>query len=54
MTEVKRCQCLSCGHRFEIDVLTDDERKEAKRKDEHVHPVACPKYQRTDVSGGWG
>lgn len=54
MTEVKRFQCLNCGHRFEIDVLTPDEKKEARRKDEPVYPVACPQCQRTDVRGGWG
>ncbi|EJC85306.1 hypothetical protein Rleg4DRAFT_7707 [Rhizobium leguminosarum bv. trifolii WSM2297] len=54
MPEVKRFQCLNCGHRFEIDVLAPDEKKEAKRKDESVYPVACPKCRRTDVRDGWG
>ncbi|TBE55676.1 zinc ribbon domain-containing protein [Rhizobium leguminosarum] len=54
MTEVKRFQCLNCGHRFEVDVLTPDEKKEAKRNDEAVYPIACPQCRKTDVRGGWG
>jgi len=54
MTEVKRFQCLNYGYRFEIDVLTSDEKKEARRKDEPVYPVACSKCRRTDVRDGWG
>ncbi|MGZ2428363.1 DNA-directed RNA polymerase subunit RPC12/RpoP [Rhizobium redzepovicii] len=54
MSEVKRFQCLNCGHRFEIGVLTREEKEEAKRKDEPVYPVACPRCSRTDVRSGWG
>lgn len=54
MTEGKRFRCLNCGHRFEMNVLSEEERKEAKRKDEPFYPVACPSCRRTDVRGGWG
>ena len=33
MPEVKRFQCLNCGHRFETDVLTTEEKQDARRKD---------------------
>ncbi|SCX03895.1 hypothetical protein DSM25558_0579 [Agrobacterium sp. DSM 25558] len=54
MTELRRFQCLNCGHRFEIEVLTSDERQEAMRKNERVSPVACPQCRRTDIRSGWG
>jgi rubredoxin len=54
MTELKRFQCLNCGHRFEVQVLTPNERQEAKREDRPVSAVACPECRRTDIRGGWG
>lgn len=36
MTELKRFQCLNCGHRFEVEVLTPEEKREAKREDRPV------------------
>ncbi|PWE52123.1 zinc ribbon domain-containing protein [Metarhizobium album] len=54
MTERKRFQCLNCGHRFETEVLTPEERREAKREDRPVYGIACPKCHRTDIRSGWG
>lgn len=54
MTELKRFQCLNCGHRFEVEVLTSAERQEAKREDRRVSAVACPECRRTDIRVGWG
>lgn len=48
-----RFRCLNCGHRFEEQVLDEDERREAKRKDEPVSRVQCPECRRTDISRGW-
>lgn len=54
MTELRRFQCLNCGHGVDIEVLTSDERLEATRKNERVSPVAFPQCRRTDIRGGWG
>lgn len=54
MTETRRFQCLNCGQRFETEVLTPEERREAKREDRPVSPVSCPRCYRTDIRPGWG
>lgn len=48
-----RYRCKSCGRRFEIDVLTREEQREAKRQGRPLKPVACPDCHRTDVREGW-
>lgn len=53
MSELKRFKCLNCGHRFEVEVLTSDEKREAKREDQPVSRVACPGCRRTDIRPGW-
>jgi len=53
MTERVRLRCGNCGHRFEQDVLTADEREEAKREDRPISPIACPMCRRTETRRGW-
>ncbi len=38
-----RYRCNSCGHEFEVLVLTEDERKEARRLDQPIYGINCPK-----------
>ena len=40
-----RYRCLSCGHEFQILVLTEEERREAQRRDQPVFGIACPNCQ---------
>jgi hypothetical protein len=42
MSETRRFQCLNCGHRFEAEVLSQDEKREANRGRRPTYPVACP------------
>jgi transposase-like protein len=53
MTQKQRYRCLNCGEKFEIEVLTDSERRDAKKRNIPVYAIACPKCRRTDVSKGW-
>jgi len=53
MTERARLRCLNCGHRFEQDVLTQEERQQARREDRPTSPIACPMCRRTDTRRGW-
>lgn len=40
MPEKKRFQCLNCGHRFEADVLTQEEKEERRRRDRGGWPTS--------------
>lgn len=53
MPETKSFQCLNCGHRFETEVLTAEEKVRARREDRSVSAVACPQCRRTDIRQGW-
>jgi len=55
MSELKRYRCLNCGHRFEVEVLTREERLEADREGTPLGPIRCPRPEcrRTDVRLGW-
>lgn len=53
MPELKRYKCLSCGKRFEVDVLTKEERRDAEREGEPVYRIHCPDCHRTEVREGW-
>jgi DNA-directed RNA polymerase subunit RPC12/RpoP len=48
-----RYRCGNCGERFEVEVLTPDEVREARRRDQPTRDVQCPKCRRTDVEKGW-
>lgn len=53
MTETVRFQCLNCGHKFEAEALTADEKRQARDEGRPLYPMACPKCQRTDTRRGW-
>lgn len=53
MGELKRYRCNSCGHRFEVEVLTREERLDAEREGRPVYAISCPECRRTDVRPGW-
>lgn len=53
MTVRKRYRCRSCGKRFEVDVLTADEMREAERQRRPTSPISCPECKRTDCRDGW-
>lgn len=42
MTEKVRYRCRNCGEEFTVDILTEEEKREARRRDEPVSPVRCP------------
>ena len=50
---VKRYRCLNCGNRFEMKVFTDDELREAKRRNQPVYPIHCPEFGRNAIQEGW-
>jgi hypothetical protein len=49
MSERRRYRCRICDHRFEVDVLTPEEKHEAERQHRPVFPVTCPVCFRTEV-----
>jgi DNA-directed RNA polymerase subunit RPC12/RpoP len=55
MSEMKRYRCNNCGHRFEVEVLSMDERREAEREGRPLSAIRCPQPNcgRTDVRPGW-
>lgn len=50
-----RYRCLSCGERFEVDVLTKEEQREFDRQNRPTEQVHCPNREcnRTDLREGW-
>lgn len=46
-------RCRNCGHRFLVEVLTREERQEAKRRNQPTYPISCPECHRQDVRPGW-
>lgn len=53
MTDIVRFRCLNCGHRFQSEVLDEQERRDARRRDMPTSPVRCPACYRTDIRRGW-
>ena len=53
MTELRRFRCLSCGRRFEAEVLTDAEKNDAERDARPLSRVRCPDCNREEVRPGW-
>ncbi len=48
-----RYRCRNCGHRFNVNLLTADERREAERQRRPVYAIACPECHREDARPGW-
>jgi DNA-directed RNA polymerase subunit RPC12/RpoP len=38
-----RYRCEKCGHEFEVLVLTEEEKKEARRREQPVFGIQCPR-----------
>lgn len=53
MPDTKKYRCLNCGHRFEVDVLTRDERRELEEKNEPIYAISCPECSHTNYREGW-
>lgn len=53
MTEMIRFRCLNCGHRFEAEVLDEDEKREARRRYQPLGRVSCPKCEIGETRRGW-
>ena len=49
MTEFVRFRCNNCGHRFETEVLSEDERRAARQRNQSTSQVYCPQCKRTDI-----
>lgn len=49
MTERVVYQCKQCGHRFETQVLTEREKREAKKENRPVFVVQCPRCEGRDI-----
>jgi DNA-directed RNA polymerase subunit RPC12/RpoP len=48
-----RYRCRNCGHRFEIEILSEQEVRELHRRRQPTSQVHCPECRRTDVYKGW-
>jgi len=53
MPESAKFRCNNCGRRFEVDVLTEGEKEEARNQRLPTTSVQCPECKRTDVRRGW-
>lgn len=53
MAETVRFRCNNCGHRFDAQVLSQQEKREAERELRPLRDVACPNCNRADIRRGW-
>ncbi|TDL74112.1 zinc ribbon domain-containing protein [Palleronia sediminis] len=53
MTDTVRFRCNNCGRRFETEVLSEAEQREARLRDRPTFAVQCPECKRTDIRRGW-
>lgn len=53
MTILSMKRCNNCGKRFEIELLTEDEVREAEDQCQPTSPARCPECGRTDLRDGW-
>jgi DNA-directed RNA polymerase subunit RPC12/RpoP len=42
MTEIVKFKCNDCGHRFEQQILTEREKREAQRDRRPTMAIQCP------------
>ncbi|PWB65369.1 MAG: zinc ribbon domain-containing protein [Bradyrhizobiaceae bacterium] len=49
MAQRMRYHCLNCGNEFEAAILTPEEEREARRRNEPISPVICPRCRRRDL-----
>jgi hypothetical protein len=53
MPDTIRFRCNNCGHRFETEILTDEEMRRAAREQRPTYAVSCPDCRRTEIRRGW-
>jgi DNA-directed RNA polymerase subunit RPC12/RpoP len=53
MSTLVRYKCLNCGKRFEVEVLSKEEKEDYRRKKRPLYQIACPECKRIDVRPGW-
>lgn len=53
MGEMRRYRCNNCGNRFQVEILSVEERRDAEREGRPLSAVHCPECHRTDVRPGW-
>jgi DNA-directed RNA polymerase subunit RPC12/RpoP len=53
MTERIKYRCNNCGHRFEAETLTVEEKRRANEDNRDTYPIACPECLRANVRRGW-
>lgn len=49
MGEKKRYKCLNCGNNFTVEVLTEEERREAERRGKPLYRITCPECGQPNV-----
>jgi transposase-like protein len=49
MPKTVRYHCRNCGNDFDIEVLTQEERRRADEEGRPVYKIGCPRCKRTDV-----
>ena len=52
MIEFVRFRCNNYAHRFETEILSEDERRAAKQHNQSTSQVYCPQCKRTDIRRG--
>lgn len=53
MSRTVKYRCINCGERFKTEVLTEREIDAAKRENQPLGPIRCPKCGRSDYREGW-
>ena len=48
MTYFQNYHCHNCGNNFSIELLTDDEIRQARQRGEGLGQVLCPNCKRAD------
>lgn len=51
--QTKRFRCLNCGERFLEEILSEEEKQEARRQRRKTYAIACPRCGRTAIRDGW-
>ncbi len=53
MTETRSYRCINCGHRFNAQILTKEEKFKNEIENKPMSPLPCPKCNRIDLREGW-
>lgn len=52
MADIIPFRCLNCGHRFEASVLDENEKRDARHRNQGTMQLRCPKCGRDDLRRG--